>query len=205
MEISDRGLAFPIIGVAVASVIVAAFEAISGHYPDPISIVNLYLLGIGTGLVIARFGRLGRFGGLLGMPWHEAQIEEALKREVARARQYDRDLSLMAVKPDGKARLDCRKLVRATDQYFGCRDGWRLIILPETDAQSAELLMRKMFGGQEVRAAVTTIDVNRPRQRMDHELGELLDAATRPEIISFSAARARTDEVASRESQALAS
>lgn len=198
MEISDRGLLYPIFGLATASVITALYQIVSGSYPDPISIANLYLVGLGVGLVVARFGRLGPFGGLLGTPWHESKLEEVLNREAARARQYGRDLSVIAVKPVGKSKLDIRKAIRATDQLLVCRNGWNLIVLPETDDESAGFLMRRMFGGCPVLAAQTSFDPGRPRQRMDVELRELLRSAKRPEIISIADPRPQ-------ETQALAS
>jgi hypothetical protein len=189
VEISDRGLLYPIIGLALASVITAAVQLIGGHYPGAITIANLYLVGLGLGLVIARAGRLGPFGGVLGSPWREARIEEVLTRETARARQYGRELSVIAVKPIGKATFDLRQAIRATDQLLVCRNGWHLVILPETDAEDASLLMRRMFGGRAVLAAQTAIDANRPRQRLDVELRELLRTARRPEIISIAGAK----------------
>lgn len=206
MELSDRGLLYPILGLATASALTAAYQLLTGNYPGALTIAHLYLVGLGTGLVMARFGRLGAFGGMLGSPWHEARIEEVLNREVARARQYGRDLSLIAVKPDGKPKLDLRKIIRATDQVLCCRDGWKLIVLPETDAQSAGFLMRKMFGGQQVLAATTSIDAERPRQQhLKAELLELLRSATHPEIISIASAKEQLGEINAPETQALAS
>jgi hypothetical protein len=185
VEISDRGLLYPICGLAIASVITASYQLLSGHYPDPISIANLYLVGLGLGLVIARIGRLGPFGGVLGTPWQEAKIEEVLNREAARARQYGRDLTIIAVKPVGKTKLDIRQAIRMTDQLLVCRSGWNLIVLPETDRENAGLLMRKICGGRPVLAAQTAFDANRPRQRMDAELFDLLYAAKYPAILSI--------------------
>jgi hypothetical protein len=190
VEISDRGFIHPIFGVATATVITGAYQLISGHFPDPISIANLYLVGLGLGLVIARIGRLGPFGGFLGSPWHEARIEEVLTRETARARQYGRDLSVVAVKPLGKSKFDIRKSIRATDELLVCHNNWYLVVLPETDHEGASLLLRRICGTRPVVSAQTTLDAHRPRQRMDAELFDLLSATKRPKITSIADAKA---------------
>jgi hypothetical protein len=190
VEISDRGLIHPIFGLATATIITGSYQLISGHFPDPIAIANLYLVGLGLGLVIARIGRLGPFGGILGSPWQEARIEELLTREVARARQYGRDLSVVAVKPLDKSKFDIRKSIRATDELLVCHNNWHIIVLPETDREGASLLLRRICGTRPVVSVQTTLDANRPRQHMETELFDLLNAAKRPKITSIADAKA---------------
>lgn len=198
MEISDRGILYPILGLATATFIAMMHQVFTGRYPDPISIAHLYLVGLGVGLVAARVGRLGPFGGVLGSPWHETKIEEVLSRETARAHRYGRDLTVVAVKSLGKAKLEIRQSIRSTDQLIGCRNGWNLIILPETDEESANFLMRKICGNRPVLTAQAAFDASCPRQHADIEVLELLHSAKRPEIISIADAK-------SPETQALAS
>src|SRR5690606_8601541 len=140
-EITDRGLLYPILGVATVSAVILSTLFVSGNLPSPITIANLYLMGLGIGLVVARIGRLGPFEGILGSPWFESRVQETLARETARALRYDRDLTVVAIRPAPGQRLELQRSIRATDQLVRCRGGWNLLILPETDQASALFLL----------------------------------------------------------------
>ena len=177
LEITDRGLLYPVLGLATASSIVLAFQLYSGHYPDPAAIANLYLVGLGIGFVLARVGRLGPYGGTLGMPWRESRIDELLTRESARARRFGRDLTVIGVKEVGARGMDLYGSVRATDQVIECRSGWKLVVLPETDDKGAQLLLRRLCGDCNVLTAVASFDSTRPRQQLGAELLDSIRSA----------------------------
>jgi len=176
-EITDRGLLYPLLGVGTASAVILLTQVVSGNLPSPITVANLYLLGLGIGLVIARIGRLGPFEGILGSPWFESRIQETLAREVARALRYDRDLTIVALRAASGQRLDLQRNIRATDQLLRCRDGWNLLILPETDQASALFLLRQICAGAVVFAALASPNPERPRHRIETDLLALMRAA----------------------------
>ena len=191
MEITDRGLLYPVLGLAAASSIVLAFQLYSGHYPDPIAIANLYLVGLGLGLVVARIGRLGPYGGVLGTPWSEARIEDLLARESARAQRFGRDLTVIGVKLVGNGSIDLYRNVRTTDQVIECRGGWTLVILPETDGDGARLLLQRLCGDAQVLTASVSFDTDRPRQQLGADLLNSIRAARLKRQPSRRAAGAR--------------
>jgi hypothetical protein len=182
-EITDRGLLYPLLGVAAATAILALLHT-AGDPPGTIAIANLYLIGLGTGLIIARIGRLGPFEGVLGSPWFESRVQEILNRETARALRYHRDLTVVALqRPRGRS-LDPQRFMRATDQMLRCRDGWLLLVLPETDQASALLLLRRACAGMDVVAALASPDATRPRHKLETELLELIRASHIPGSIT---------------------
>jgi hypothetical protein len=156
----------------------------TGSYPNPVIIANLYLMGLGLGLVVARVGRLGPFEGLLGSPWFEAGIQELLTREAARALRYERDLTVVALRSTSGRKIDFQRNVRATDQVVSCRDGWHLLVLPETDRVSALLLLRQICAETVIQAALVAPDAERPRHRIETELLALMRTANQPGSIS---------------------
>lgn len=176
-EITDRGLLYPILGVATVSAVILSTLFVSGNLPSPITIANLYLMGLGIGLVVARIGRLGPFEGILGSPWFESRVQETLARETARALRYDRDLTVVAIRPAPGQRLELQRSIRATDQLVRCRGGWNLLILPETDQASALFLLRQICAGAVVFAALASPDPERPRHRIESDLLALMRAA----------------------------
>ncbi|CAN5503928.1 hypothetical protein BH23CHL2_BH23CHL2_24290 [soil metagenome] len=185
MEISDRGLFYPVLGIATASIVIALYYAFSGNYPDLISIAHLYLVGLGAGLIVARIGRLGPFQGILGSPWHESRIQEILEREAARALHYGRDLTVVAVRPVEKSRFELKRGIRATDQHLACCNGWNLLILPETDRASALFLLRQICGDRPVQVALASPDAERPRHRIEADLLEQIQMGRQPESITL--------------------
>ncbi|MEZ4572635.1 MAG: hypothetical protein R2849_20430 [Thermomicrobiales bacterium] len=191
MEITDRGLLYPVLGIAVATIFTALYQIITGDFPGLISIANLSLLGLGIGLVVARFGKLGPFEGVLGSPWTENRILETLNRETARSLRYGRDLTILAFRAADKQKLDASRAVRATDQLIVCRNGWNLLVLPETDHTGAQLLLRHICVDRPVLAAVVSPDPDRPRQRMESELLELVRSASKPGVIEIHESQAR--------------
>lgn len=101
------------------------------------------LVGIGTGLIFARFGRLGPYGGRLGMPWFENHLRATLLRESARAARFHREMTVMAVRQSKNGRLNWRSLARQTDEAMRCRGGWVVLLLPETNEDGAVTLLRR--------------------------------------------------------------
>ncbi len=161
-----------------------AAQLLTGEYPHSITIANLYLVGLGLGLVVARIGRLGPFEGTLGTPWFEGRIQELLNRETARALRYERELTIVALRPASGEKLKLERGIRATDQAIRCRDGWSLLVLPETDRASALLLLRQICAGSSVHAALVSPDAERPRHRIETDLLELIRASNQPGSIT---------------------
>jgi hypothetical protein len=179
-EITDRGLLYPLLGVTTVTALLALVRAGAGEMPGPVAIANLYLIGLGVGLIVARIGRLGPFEGVLGSPWFESSIQEILGRETARALRYHRDLTIVALRHPGERKSDPQRFMRATDQMLRCRDGWLLLVLPETDRTSALLLLRRACADLDVVAALVSPDAERPRQKIESELLELIKASHTP-------------------------
>jgi len=185
VEITDRGLLYPVLGLTAASIVTALHQLIAGEYPGLVTIANIYVFGLGFGLILARFGRLGPFGGILGLPWQETRIEEILDRESARAIRYGRNLTVVALRPMDKARLEIHRGIRETDQHLVCRNGWNVLILPETDRDSTVFLLRQICGTRPVMAALASPDPDRPRHRIGPALLAQMRSTTLPEVIAF--------------------
>lgn len=168
------------------STIVFIDRAATGTLPNPIALANLYVIGIGTGLIMARVGRLGPFEGVLGMPWFESRIEETLAREAARATRFNRDLTVAATRQTSGRKLDWQEHARDTDQVINCRDGWTLLILPETDQAGALILLRRICAaeGVDFRAALVSPDPDRPRVHLGEELTALITRSASPGSIA---------------------
>lgn len=185
MEITDRGLLYPVLGLTASSIVTVLHQLIAGEYPGLVTIANIYVFGLGIGLILARFGKLGPFEGVLGSPWNEARIQEILDRESARATRYGRDLTIIAVRPVERAALEIHRGIRETDQHIVCRNGWNLMILPETDRDGALFLLRQICGNRPVIMAMTSPDTNRPRHRIGPDLLAQIRSATLPKVIAF--------------------
>lgn len=143
-RMSDRGLMFPIIGAVVTTIIVFLFRFGTGHFPNPILLASLYLIGVGSGLIRARLDRLGPFDGQLGSPWFESDLHAALTREVARALRFQRQLTVAAVRTEGSSGIDWSDHLRLADQAFTCRNGWSILILVETSLDGAARMMERV-------------------------------------------------------------
>lgn len=177
---------YPLLGVIAVSCVVAIDLIVTGTPPNPILLANLYAIGTGTGLILARIGRLGPFGGVLGMPWFESRLDETLAREAARAMRFERDLTIAAVRQTSEPKIDWRDHARATDQVIVCRDGWMILILPETDLASALILLRRVRAVENVdfHAALVNPDPDRPRALLGAELAALIRQSTLPGSIA---------------------
>jgi hypothetical protein len=81
-------------------------------------------------------------------------------------------------------KIDFQRNVRATDQVVSCRDGWHLLVLPETDRVSALLLLRQICAETVIQAALVAPDAERPRHRIETELLALMRTANQPGSIS---------------------
>lgn len=177
MEITDRGLLYPVLGLATATSFVLAFQLTSGRYPHPVLIANLYLVGLGIGLVVARVGRLGPYGGFLGSPWKETMINTVVARESARALRFGRDLTIVGAQLVDSKDLDLRQVIRATDQLIDCRNGWKVIVLPETDSDGARMVLHRLYAETAIVSGIAEFDRTRPRQQLDMELVQRLRVA----------------------------
>ena len=174
---------YPILGVSIATGVIAVAYLLSGGFPNPISIANIYLVGLGLGLVVARLWKLGPFEGALGSPWFESEVQETLSREALRAQRYGRELAVAVVRPADRTALDLRRLVRATDQIIECRDGWSILILPETSPEGAMLLLRQIGASRRILASVTAPERGRTNQHLETSLLELIGSVRDPNII----------------------
>jgi hypothetical protein len=179
---SDRGLMFPIIGAVITTIIVFLFRLGTGHFPNPILLASLYLIGVGSGLIRARLDRLGPFDGLLGSPWFESDLHAALTREVARSLRFRRELTVAAVRTESDAGFDWSDYLRLADQSFKCRNGWSVLILVETSLEGASRMMERVEVelGREIHGALLTPDANLPvAKQIERDLMALL---TDPEV-----------------------
>lgn len=156
--IKDRGLLFPLLGALVAADLLSLAVLTTGRPPDPIAAFSLLVVSIGAGLILARFGRLGPFGGRLGMPGFEHHLRATLLRETARAARFHRELTIMAVRQSKAGQLNWRSLTRLTDETMKCRGGWVVLILPETTEEGAVTLLRRasLGCGESVQAIVVS-------------------------------------------------
>jgi uncharacterized membrane protein len=181
---SDRGLMFPIIGAVSSTIIAVLYRLGTGHFPNPIMLASLYLVGVGIGLIRARLDRLGPFGGLLGTPWFESDLHAALTREVARSLRFRRQLTVAAIRSQGATGVDWSDYLRLADQAFTCRNGWSILILAETPAEGAVKMMERVEAelGSELHAALLVPDVDVPiAKQIERDLmGLLTDPAISP-------------------------
>ncbi len=116
---------------------------LAGAWPDPVTGFSTYLISIGFGLVFARIGGLGPYKGVFGLPWFESRLHDTLVRETARAQRYGRQFTVLAVHEHRLATIDWSGHLRLSDQEIRCRDGWVLLLLPETDQPAALELLRR--------------------------------------------------------------
>lgn len=136
-------MVYPLVGALTAACMISLAVLTTGRAPNLIAAVSLLLVGIGAGLIVARFGRLGPFDGRLGAPWFESHLRDTLFRESARAARFQRELSILAVRQTSAGALSWRTLTRPTDEAFHCRNGWTVIMLPETTGEQALTLLRR--------------------------------------------------------------
>lgn len=133
----------PLVGALTAvAITVAAYLAI-GRLPNLGFAVGMLLIGIGIGLVVARLGRVGPFEGEFGSPWFESDLCASLGREVARAARFQRELTIAVVRQRSGDAVDWRTHMRASDQVIGCRNGWFVLVLPETTKDGVEALITR--------------------------------------------------------------
>jgi hypothetical protein len=122
---------------------VGALSILMGELPNLGMISGLMLIGIGVGMVIARYGNMGPFGGEFGSPWFESELGETLRKEVARAARFDRDLSVVVLRQHSGTPVQWQEHVRQADDVIACRNGWYVLILPETDKDGAHAFLER--------------------------------------------------------------
>lgn len=142
-SIGNRVLLHPVVGAVSALVIVVLVSMLVGRAVNTAVIIGLMLIGIGVGLVIARFGKMGPFQGEFGSPWFEADLGEILRREVARASRFDRELSIVVVRQMGGRPVEWERQVREADMVVACRNGWYLFVLAETGKDGAQRMIER--------------------------------------------------------------
>lgn len=136
-------------GAGAALLVIIILSIVLRNMPGPGIVASLMLIGTGIGLVVARFGNAGPFQGELGSPWFEADLADILKREIARAARFDRDLSFVVVRQLGGNPVEWTDVVRDADQVFACRNGWSVLVLAETSKDGAQRMIER-----------ATVDVN---------------------------------------------
>jgi len=141
-------MVYPLVGALTAACMISLAVLTTGRAPDLIAAASLMLIGVGVGLIVARFGRLGPFGGRFGTPWFESHLRDTLTRESARASRFQRELTILAVRETSVGALDRRALLRKTDETFHCQNGWTVIVLPETGGDGALCLLRRATAGR---------------------------------------------------------
>lgn len=148
----------PLVGALTAAVIVAGSYFTLGEFPNPGFAAGLFLIGIGTGLVIARLGRIGPFEGEFGSPWFESDLCASLGREVSRAARFERDLTIAVVRQRGGEPIDWQSSMRASDQVIACRNGWQILVLPETHKDGVESFITRTTLENNARVQAVVMD-----------------------------------------------
>lgn len=135
--------------LAVACALLGAGAAwsirqLSGGSPPPAIDYSLMIVGLGSALVVARYGRLGPFDGQFGSPRLEVALHDQIVREAERARRYGREFALVAVRQRGGKPVRWTAVVRRVDDVIVCRRGTTVLVLPETTGDGALNLLRRV-------------------------------------------------------------
>jgi hypothetical protein len=133
----------PVIGAVSAAAMISIVSLLLGDMPNPGVVAGLMLIGFGVGLVVARYGRMGVFQGEFGSPWFETDLSEVLRKEIARAARFERELSIAIVRQQSGATIDWKAHVRQADDVINCRNGWHVLVLPETPKDGAQSMIER--------------------------------------------------------------
>jgi hypothetical protein len=127
-----------------------------GDMPNPGVVASVMLIGIGVGMVVARYGKMGAFQGEFGSPWFETDLSEALRKEIARAARFERELSIVIVRQQSGETIDLKEHTRQADDVIQCRNGWQVLVLPETPKEGALSMIERATSntGAELEAVV---------------------------------------------------
>jgi hypothetical protein len=131
---------------------------LTGTLPNAGVVVGIMLIGVGIGLVVARFGNMGPFQGEFGSPWFEVELVETLRKEVARASRFDRELSIVVARQHDGPPVSWDSLTRASDDVVVCRNGWHVVILPETDKDGAQAMVERVVAEPARKVQVVIMD-----------------------------------------------
>jgi len=146
----------PTVGAVLAGVMIGLLYVLLGRVPNSGLILGLLVIGVGVGLVVARWRRLGPCQGELGSPWFESDLCEMLRHEVARSARFDRELTVAVVRERDGNNINWTESIRAADKVVACRNGWHVLVLPETGKDGAEALIERVTleSGATVQAVV---------------------------------------------------
>lgn len=127
-----------------------------GDMPNPGVVASVMIIGIGVGMVVARYGKMGAFQGDFGSPWFETDLSGVLRKEIARAARFERELSIVIVRQLSGEPIDLKALTRQADGVIQCRNGWHVLVLPETPKDGALSMIERASAnaGAELEAVV---------------------------------------------------
>jgi SpoVK/Ycf46/Vps4 family AAA+-type ATPase len=111
--------------------------------PNPGVVAGFMLIGIGVGMVVARYGKMGVFQGEFGSPWFETDLSDLLRKEIARAARFERELSIAVVRQHDGDAIDWSAHTRQADDIIQCRNGWRVLVLPETPKDGVQSMIER--------------------------------------------------------------
>jgi hypothetical protein len=135
---------FWILACALGGVLLAYLLKVAlGGWPNLALISGIIIMSVGLGLVAARFSRLGPFEGELGAPWFENDLRETLSWEYDRAARYGRIVTVLLIQRHSNA-PHWDAIVRAVDRVIDCRNGWTVLILPETTRDGADSMLARL-------------------------------------------------------------
>lgn len=151
-----------------------------GSVPNPGVVVGIMLIGIGVGLVVAKYGNMGPFQGEFGSPWFEVELGETLRKEVARSARFDRELSIVVVRQHSGPPVDWQTITRAADDVIACRNGWHVLILPETDKDGAQAMIERATAAVPAEMQIAIMDPTVHHHDPDKLGQSLLDLVRNP-------------------------
>lgn len=158
IPINDRTLMHPLVGALTAVLITVVSYFALDDWPNLGFMIGLLLTGVGVGLVVARLGRVGPFEGEFGSPWFESDLCASLGREAARAARFQRELTIAVVRQRSGETIDWNAQMRASDQIIGCRNGWFVLVLPETTKDGVEALITRTTAESSARVQAVVMD-----------------------------------------------
>lgn len=187
--INDRGLIYPVLGLLSASLVIVGYKSVAGEALAAVSSFSVILVGFGGGLVLARIGNLGPFDGTFGPPWMENNLQDLIVRETARAIRFGRDLTIVAARePNRRQTIDWNRYIRLCDRAIRCRDGWTLLIFPETtEAESVVALQRvRLEANRGFEAVLVTPQQGREDPyHLGDELQKLISLVGEPDTVTL--------------------
>ena len=127
----------PVVGAVSAAAMISIVSLFLGDMPNPGVVASVMIIGIGVGMVVARYGKMGAFQGDFGSPWFETDLSGVLRKEIARAARFERELSIVIVRQLSGEPIDLKALTRQADGVIQCRNGWHVLVLPETPKDGA--------------------------------------------------------------------